>query len=48
MNPSDPMFKRRRTTKKLEQVARMLQALDAASARPAPAPRRSRGVLSRV
>jgi hypothetical protein len=41
------MFKRRRETKKLVQVARMLQALDAASARPRFEPRRSRAVLSR-
>jgi hypothetical protein len=42
------MFTRRREAKKLRQVARMLQALDAAQSRPAQAPRRSRVTLSRA
>jgi hypothetical protein len=33
------MFTRRRQAKKLEQVARMLQAVDAAAKRPTPPPR---------
>jgi hypothetical protein len=42
------MFQRRRQTKKLLQVARMLRELDAASQRPARAPRRSRAAISRI
>jgi hypothetical protein len=42
------MLRRRRETKKLRQVARMLRALDDASARPAPSVRRSRVELSRA
>jgi hypothetical protein len=41
------MLRRRRETKKLRRVARMLQALDA-STRPAPDARRSRVGLSRA
>jgi len=44
----DPMFARRRETKKLLRVARMLRELDAASQRPARAPRRSRVAISRI
>jgi hypothetical protein len=36
-----PMFARRRQTKKLNQIARVLRELDAASTRPAAKPRRS-------
>ena len=36
-----PMFRRRRQTKKLIRIARMLRELDAASIRPAAKPRRS-------
>jgi hypothetical protein len=42
------MFKRRRQTKKLLQVARMLRELDAASRRPVRSSRRSRAAISRV
>jgi hypothetical protein len=35
------MFARRRQTKKLNQIARVLRELDAASTRPAAKPRRS-------
>jgi len=48
MNLPDPMFARRRETRKLRQVARMLQAIDAASTRRPAAPRRSRAVVSRA
>jgi len=41
------MFVRRRQTKKLRQIARMLQAIEAAHTRPA-TPRRSRAVVSRA
>jgi hypothetical protein len=44
----DPMFKRRRQTKKLLRVARMLRELDAASRRPMRPSRRSRAAISRV
>jgi hypothetical protein len=47
MNDVNPMFARRRETKKLVQVARMLQELDAAAKRPATAPRRSRIAFGR-
>jgi len=47
MNHMTPMFSRRRETKKLVQVARMLQELDAATKRPAAAPRRSRIAFGR-
>jgi hypothetical protein len=46
--PEEPMFERRRQTKKLLQVARMLRELDAASARPHRTPRRSRVAISRA
>jgi hypothetical protein len=42
------MLRRRRQTKKLLKVARMLQALDDVSTRQAPAPRRTRVGLSRA
>jgi hypothetical protein len=43
------MFARRRQTKKLIRVARMLRELDAAAAaRPAPARRRSRAAIVRA
>jgi hypothetical protein len=42
------MLRRRRETKKLLKVARMLQAIDDASPRPVPAVRRSRVGLSRA
>jgi hypothetical protein len=42
------MLRRRRETKKLLKVARMLQAIDNASARPAPHARRARVGLSRA
>jgi len=42
------MFQRRRQTKKLLQVARMLRELDAASQRPMRAPRRSRAAIGRI
>ena len=48
MNQTSPMFQRRRQTKKLLQVARMLRELDAASQRPVRVPRRSRAAISRV
>jgi hypothetical protein len=41
------MFQRRRQTKKLLQIARVLRELDAASA-PKPKPRRARAALSRI
>ena len=41
------MFKRRRRTKKLIQVARMLRELDAAAARPLTNRRRARVMLGR-
>jgi hypothetical protein len=47
MNQTTLMFQRRRQTKKLLQVARMLRELDAAS-RPVRVPRRSRAAISRV
>jgi hypothetical protein len=47
MNHMIPMFARRREAKKLAQVARMLQELDAAAKRPAAAPRRSRIAFGR-
>jgi hypothetical protein len=42
------MFQRRRDTKKLLQVARMLRELDAASQRPLPGRRRRRVAISRA
>ena len=42
MNDGIPMFKRRRQTKKLVQIARMLQELDSAAARPGRHRRRAR------
>jgi hypothetical protein len=48
MKQSEPMFQRRRQTKKLLQVARMLRELDAASQRPVRVQRRSRAAISRV
>jgi hypothetical protein len=43
------MFTRRRQTKKLIRIARMLRELDAASsARPSPARRRSRAAIVRA
>jgi len=42
------MLRRRRETKKLLKVARMLQAIDDAAARPTPQVRRSRAALSRA
>jgi hypothetical protein len=42
------MFARRRKTRKLRQVARMLQAIDSASTRRTQPPRRSRAVVSRA
>jgi hypothetical protein len=48
MNDGIPMFKRRRQTKKLIQIARMLHELDAAASRPRPAGRRARAALSRL
>jgi hypothetical protein len=44
----EPVFQRRRETKKLLQIARMLRELDAASQRPARLSRRSRVAISRV
>jgi hypothetical protein len=41
------MFKRRRQTKKLVQIARMLQELDTAASRPGSPGRRDRIALSR-
>jgi hypothetical protein len=41
------MFKRRRQTKKLNQVARMLRELDAAAPRRRPAGRRARVAVGR-
>jgi hypothetical protein len=41
------MFARRRQTKKLIQIARVLRELEAASA-PKPKPRRARAALSRI
>jgi len=47
--PEEPMFARRRETKKLIRIARMLRELDAAAAaRPVPARRRSRAALVRA
>jgi hypothetical protein len=42
------MFARRRQTKKLLQVARLMRELDAATQRPAVRRRRSRAVLARL
>jgi len=47
MNVRSPMFARRRQTKKLMQVARLLRELDALAQRP-PVRRRSRAVLARL
>jgi hypothetical protein len=47
MNHVSPMFTRRKQTRKVVQVARMLQELDAAAKRPAAAPRRSRIAFGR-
>jgi hypothetical protein len=47
MNDRSPMFARRRQTKKLIQVARLMRELDAVAARPAPR-RRSRALLARL
>jgi hypothetical protein len=44
MNPSSPMFARRRQTKKLIQVAKMLRELDAAS-NPRRVPRRKTALV---
>jgi hypothetical protein len=41
------MFERRRQTKKLLQIARMLRELESANA-PRPRPRRTRAALSRI
>jgi hypothetical protein len=43
-----PVFSRRRQTKKLIQIARVLRELDAASTRPAPRRRRSRVAIGRA
>jgi hypothetical protein len=48
MNPRSQMFERRRQTKKLIRIARMLRELDAAAARPAPARRVGRAALVRA
>jgi hypothetical protein len=42
------VFTRRRQTKKLNQIARVLRELDAASTRPAPRPRRTRVAIGRA
>jgi hypothetical protein len=42
------VFARRRQAKKLNQIARMLRELDAASTRPVVKPRRSRVAIGRV
>ena len=47
MNHMIPMMARRKQAKKLVQVARMLQELDAATKRPAAARRRSRIAFGR-
>jgi hypothetical protein len=47
MNVISPMFERRRQTKKLLQIARVLRELDAAGPRPTKT-RRSRAALVRV
>lgn len=47
MNLSSPMFERRRQTKKLIRVARLLRELEAAKA-PQQRPRRARAALSRI
>jgi hypothetical protein len=46
--PEEPMFARRRQTKKLMQVARMLRELDAASSGRTRRVRRSRAAVSRA
>jgi hypothetical protein len=43
-----PLFARRRQTKKLLQVARLMRELDAVAHRPAVRRRRSRAVLARL
>jgi hypothetical protein len=48
MNDRSPMFARRRHTKKLIQVARLMRELDAVAPRPAVRPRRSQAVLARL
>jgi hypothetical protein len=47
MNVRSPMFARRRQTKKLIQLARLLRELDTLAQRP-PVRRRSRAVLARL
>jgi len=42
------VFARRRQTKKLNQIARVLRELDAVSTRPAVKPRRTRVAIGRV
>jgi hypothetical protein len=42
------VFTRRRQTKKLNQIARVLRELDAASTRPAQRPRRTRIAIGRA
>jgi hypothetical protein len=44
----EPVFSRRRQTKKLNQFARVLRELDAVSTRPATRRRRNRVVLGRA
>jgi hypothetical protein len=43
-----PVFARRRQTKKLNQIARVLRELDAVSSRPAAKPRRSRVAIGKA
>ncbi len=47
MNVRSPMFARRRQTKRLLQVARLMRELDAVAPRPA-SRRRNRAVLARL